>query len=119
VAPNVNSTSFASLPTTLLWGGIETATHFLPRLEDRDCLFGDGNDFARTRISSRAGTPLPHRKTAEAANLGPATLSQGISNSVEDRIYDLLDVTLIHVRILLTEPLNQFGLDHFWRKPLI
>jgi hypothetical protein len=39
--------------------GIETLTHFLASLEDRNGFFGNGSGFTRSWIAACAGTPFP------------------------------------------------------------
>jgi hypothetical protein len=71
--------------------------HFLAGLEMGDVLLRHGNHFACARIAAPAGIASLHHKGAEAAKLNPVASCQGISNGSEDRIHDMLDVTLVQM----------------------
>src|ERR1700689_5544586 len=67
---------------------------------------------AGARIAPRPGRPLLHREGAEAAQLDPIAARHGGDDLAEDGVDDVLDVTLIEMRILGGNALNEFGLDH-------
>jgi len=46
-------------------------------------------------------------KAAEAAQLDPVAARHGGDDLAQDRIHDILDVTLIEMRILLGNPLHE------------
>ena len=82
---------------------IEAVTHLLACPERRNDLLGDGNGFTRARVTACASLALLDREGAEAAKLNSPALCKSITDRVEDRIDDLLDVTLIQMRVLLGE----------------
>jgi putative oxidoreductase len=119
VAPNVRSICDASLRDPLLRCEIEALSHLLSRFEDRHELLRDLNGFAGTRIAPSTSAALFDREGPEATKLDSTTLCKSITDGIKDRVHDLLDVTLIQMRVLLSEFLDQFGFNHACRKQLI
>ena len=72
---------------------------------------------AGSRVAAGARRALLHREGAEATQLDAVAARHGGHNLVEDSVDDVLDVTLIEVRVLRRNVLNEFGLDHY-RHPL-
>jgi hypothetical protein len=102
-APHISDTRSASLLRSSLRRRIETVTHLLACPEHGNDLLGDGHGFTRAWVTAYASLALLDREGAEAAKLNSAALCKSITDRVEDRIDDLLDVTLIQMRVLLGE----------------
>ena len=52
------------------------------------------------------------REGAETAQLDAVAARQRSHDLVEDRVYDVLDIPLVEVRVVLGDTLNEFGFDH-------
>jgi hypothetical protein len=59
----------------------------------------------------RAGRFLTE-KAPKAAKLHPIAASERTHDFVENSVDDLLDITLIQLRVLSQDALNKFGFDH-------
>jgi hypothetical protein len=53
-----------------------------------------------------------HRKSAKTTQLDPIATRQGGDDLIENRVYDILDIPLVEVRVVLGDTLNEFGFDH-------
>ena len=52
------------------------------------------------------------REGAETTQLDPVAARQRSNDLIKNRIYDILDIPLIKVRVVLGDALNEFGFDH-------
>ena len=59
-------------------------SHFLAGLEVRDKFRGDGDGFTALGITTFPCWPVIHAETSEAADFDATTMTQRVSNSVED-----------------------------------
>jgi hypothetical protein len=98
--------------------GIEAAAHLLASLEDGHNFLCDLNEITRLGIAARASATALHPKRAEATKLDSVASCEGITNGAEDGVHNFLDISLIQVRVLLSESLDEFGFDHVWRRSL-
>ena len=64
------------------------------------------------RIASGAGRTMLHRERAEAAQLDPIAPRQRGNDLVQDRVYDVLDIPLVQMRVVLGDTLNKLGFDY-------
>ncbi len=94
-------------------------THLLACPERGNDPLGDGNGVTRARVAACASLALLDHEGAEAAKLNSLALCKSITDRIQDRIDDLLDVTLIQMRILLGELHDQFGFEHIGRRFLV
>ena len=59
-------------------------SHFLAGLEVRDILSGNGYNVTALGVATVPCWPVIHAETSEAADFDATTMSQRVSNSVED-----------------------------------
>src|SRR5208282_723283 len=81
-------------------GLVQPLAHFLAGLEERHRFLLDRDVRAGARIAPGAGRPVLDREGAEAAQLDAVALRHGIGDFAEDRVHDVLDVTLVEMGIL-------------------
>src|SRR5690242_15058606 len=91
---------------------VQSLAHFLAGLEERHGLLVDGDMRTGPRISSGTGRTMLDRERAESTQLNPIALRHGAGDFTKDRVDDVLDVALIQMRILSSNSLYEFGLDH-------
>jgi hypothetical protein len=91
---------------------IEAFAHFLAGLEERHALLIDGHMGAGARIAPRARRAMLDRESAEAAQLDAVAARQRCDDFIENRVYDVLDIPLVEVRVVLGDALNKLGFDH-------
>src|ERR1700689_2775788 len=91
---------------------IEPLAHLLAGLEERHALLIDGNMGAGARIAAGARRALLHGERTEAAQLHAVAARHRRDDLAQDGVDDLLDVTLVKVRILLGNTLHEFRFDH-------
>jgi hypothetical protein len=119
VTPDISRICHILVCRTARQGGIETPMHLLTSLEDRYSFFRHRHHIAGSRIAARARTALLYRERPETTKLNPVPSCESITDGVEDRVHDLLDVTRIQMWVLLRQLSDQFGFKHVWRKPLM
>src|SRR5690606_19185562 len=93
-------------------GAVEALADFLAGLELRHVFLAHIDLFAGARITPDARRTILHRKGAKAPEFDPVAPRHRIPDFVEDRIDDILDVTLEQMRVFRGELLDKFGLDH-------
>jgi hypothetical protein len=82
-----------------------------------------GTRFCRTetcasaRIAPSAGWAVLDRKGPEPAQFDPISPRQRGSNRVQNTVDDVFDVTLVEMRILRGDALDQCGFDHSFGPP--
>src|SRR5258707_7175642 len=91
---------------------VQALAHFLARLEKRDALLIDRHMRAGALIAAGAGGTMLHRKRTESAQLDPVAARQRGDNLIENRVYNVLDIPLVEMRVVLGDALNKFGFDH-------
>src|SRR3984885_1204358 len=104
----------ATVPTALnrLSRAVETLAHFFTGFEERRQFLGHRNLVAGARIAPGAGLSLFGRERAEAAQLDALSASESIRDLAEDGVDNVLDVTLIKMRIAGRHALHELRLDH-------
>jgi hypothetical protein len=58
-----------------------------------------------------------YRKRTETTELDPIATRQGSDDLIEDRVYNVLDIPLVEVRIVLGDTLDEFRFDHRDKDP--
>jgi hypothetical protein len=86
--------------------------HFPSGLEKRYALVTDRHVRSSPRVSSFVRWPVFHRKRAETTQLGPVAAGERCSDLAENSVDEFLDVTLVELRVLRDNALNEFRLDH-------
>jgi hypothetical protein len=66
------------------------------------------NGFTRPWVPPNSRIPLLDRKCAKAAQLNPIPLGHRAGDLVKNGIYDPFDVSLVQVRIVIRNLLDQF-----------
>ena len=94
---------------------IEPLAHLLAGLEERHAFLIDLDMSAGARVAAGPRRALLHRKRAEAAQLDTIATRHRGDDLAKDRVDDVLDVTLLEVRILIGNFLHEFRLDHVGR----
>src|SRR5262245_25914692 len=92
----------------LALSAVEPLAHLLTGLEERHVLLVDRDMGAGAWIAPGAGGPVLHRNCAKAAQLHAVAARERRDHLAEDCVDDVLDVTLVKVRILPRDALNQF-----------
>ncbi len=93
-------------------GPIKALTKFFAGLEKRRNLLVNCYVFAGAWIATHACIALFDRKSAKATQFNPVATRQGTRNLVKNRVDDLLDITLIDMRITVANLFYQFGFNH-------
>src|SRR5204862_1050007 len=96
---------------------VQPLAHFLAGLEERHMLLLDGDMRAGARIAPGARRAVLYREGAEAAQLDAVAMRQRRDDLAEDRVDDVLDVTLVKMRVLRRDSLDEFRLDHRCGRP--
>src|SRR6185437_2589604 len=91
---------------------VEAFPHFLAGFEKRHEFLIHGHLVAGARVAPGAGLALFGGKGAEAAQFDAVAARHRPRDLVEDRVDDVLDVTLVQVRVARRQTLNQFRFDH-------
>jgi hypothetical protein len=52
------------------------------------------------------------RERAKTTQLDPVSTRQGCDDLIENRVYNVLNIPLVKVRVVLGDTLNEFGFDH-------
>jgi hypothetical protein len=87
---------------------VETLAHFLAGLEERHRFLVDGHVRAGSRVAAGAGSAVLDRKSAEATQFNTIAPGQGRYDLTQNRVDDILYVTLIKVGILSRNALDEF-----------
>ena len=85
---------------------IEPFAKLLAGLVEGDVLLADVDANASARVAAFARVAPLHRERAEAAELDPVAARQSLSDLLEDRTDDPLDVVLIEMRITFGQALD-------------
>ena len=91
---------------------VQPIAQFLAGLEKGNPLGVDGDRIAGSRIAALASVATLDGKGSEPAELDAVSARQRDDDFVENRIDDALNVTVIEMRVLLSDQLYQLGLDH-------
>jgi hypothetical protein len=91
---------------------VQAFAHFLSGLEKRYALVTDCHMRSSPRVSSRMRWPVLHGKRAETTQLDPIAAGECRGDLAENRVDEFLDVTLVEVRVLHDDALNELRLDH-------
>src|SRR6202012_1379871 len=95
-------------------GGVafQPLAHFLAGLEKRNTLLIDRHMRAGARIAAGAGGAMLDRERTESTKFDPVAARQGSDDFIEDRVHNVLHISLIEMRVVLGDTLNKFGFDH-------
>jgi hypothetical protein len=85
--------------------------HLLAGPEERDALQLHRNLRTGARIAPGARGAVLRRKDPEPAQFNPISPRQRGSNRVQNTVDDVFDVSLVEMRILRGDALDQFGFD--------
>ena len=86
---------------------VEPLAHFLAGLEERNALLIDRNMLSGAGIATRARRTMLDRERAKTAQLNPVATRQGCNDLIENRVYNVLDIPLVEVRVVLGDALNE------------
>src|SRR5258706_7350789 len=81
--------------------GVETLAHLFAVLEEGHVLLGHGTLAAGARVPPDTGRPVLDRKGTETAEFHPVATRERRRDLFQDGVDDMLDVTLIEMRVLL------------------
>src|SRR6187402_625314 len=79
---------------------VEALAHFLAGLEEGHALLVDRDMLTGTRVAAGSGGAMLDRERAEPTQLDPVALGHRRGDLAQDGVVDVLNVTLIAVRIL-------------------
>ena len=91
---------------------VKSLAHFLARFEERDTLLVNGNVGASARIAPGTRRAMLHREGAKTPEFDAFAACKRRHDLLKDRVYDVLDIPLVQVRVVLGNTLNKFGFDH-------
>ena len=85
---------------------------FLAALE-RSCALGIYIDSGAVPwVAASASLAFPCRESAKAAELHAIACFQGVSDFIQYKVDDAIEITLVEMRVLRRQFLYEFGLDH-------
>jgi hypothetical protein len=91
---------------------VETLANFLSCFEKRNGLAIHRHIGACAWVTANPRLTILDRESPEAAQLDAVATGERCNDLVEDRVDDSLDITLIEVRVLYSDTLDELGLDH-------
>jgi hypothetical protein len=91
---------------------VQALAHFLAGLEKRHGFLIDVHMGTCARVAPETRIPPLDRKGAEATQFDPITPRQRIGDLIQDGVDDSLYVPLIKMRILFSDTLDEFRLNH-------
>src|SRR5665213_316007 len=91
---------------------VEPLAQLFAGLEEGDVLFADLDALAGARIAAQPRAAALDREGAKAAELDPVAPRQRRRDLVEHGGNDAFDVTLVEVRIALSQALDELGFRH-------
>jgi len=91
---------------------IQTYTHFLAGFEEGDVFLVNFDFLSGPRIATDPGGAVFDGEGTKSAQLNPVSTHEGLGDLIKNCIHDILDITLVEMRILFGDMLNQLRFDH-------